>query len=73
MTEAEPLKDPVCGMTVSLQSPHQIVHEGRTYRFRGINDHGQHPHETPQIRWKAHRLANTCVQFDRSTTFPQAV
>lgn len=32
-TDAEPLQDPVCGMTVSLQSPHQIVHEGRTYRF----------------------------------------
>lgn len=42
---------------------------------RGINDHGQHPHETPQIRWKAHRLANTCVQFDRSTNrlFVEAV
>jgi Cu+-exporting ATPase len=27
------LKDPVCGMTVTEQSPHQLVHEGRPYFF----------------------------------------
>ncbi|MDO9603284.1 MAG: heavy metal translocating P-type ATPase [Hydrogenophaga sp.] len=27
------LKDPVCGMTVTEQSPHQSVHEGRTFYF----------------------------------------
>ena len=27
------LKDPVCGMTVTEQSPHQTVHEGRTFHF----------------------------------------
>ena len=30
---AEPLKDPVCGMTVTEQSPHQLAHEGRHYYF----------------------------------------
>ena len=29
----EPLKDPVCGMTVTAQSSHQLAHEGRTYYF----------------------------------------
>ncbi|NDP38063.1 MAG: heavy metal translocating P-type ATPase [Rhodoferax sp.] len=28
-----PLKDPVCGMTVSAQSPHQLAHDGRTFYF----------------------------------------
>ncbi len=27
------LKDPVCGMTVTAQSPHHVEHEGRTYYF----------------------------------------
>jgi Cu+-exporting ATPase len=27
------LKDPVCGMKVTEQSPHQTVHEGRTFHF----------------------------------------
>ncbi len=27
------LKDPVCGMKVTEQSPHQTVHEGRTFYF----------------------------------------
>ncbi|MBT9524705.1 MAG: heavy metal translocating P-type ATPase [Rhizobacter sp.] len=30
---AETLKDPVCGMTVTEQSPHRIQHEGRPYYF----------------------------------------
>ncbi len=30
---APPLKDPVCGMTVTAQSPHQLVHDGRTFYF----------------------------------------
>jgi Cu+-exporting ATPase len=30
---APPLKDPVCGMTVTTQSPHQLVHDGRTFYF----------------------------------------
>jgi Cu+-exporting ATPase len=29
------LKDPVCGMTVTEQSPHHLVHEGRPYYFCG--------------------------------------
>ncbi|MGH8625849.1 MAG: HAD-IC family P-type ATPase, partial [Gammaproteobacteria bacterium] len=29
----EPLKDPVCGMTVTAQSPHRHAHEGRTNFF----------------------------------------
>jgi Cu+-exporting ATPase len=28
-----PLKDPVCGMTVTAQSPHQLAHDGRTFYF----------------------------------------
>ena len=27
------LKDPVCGMTVTRQSPHRLAHEGRPYYF----------------------------------------
>ena len=27
------LKDPVCGMTVTAQSPHHLEHEGRPYYF----------------------------------------
>ena len=27
------LKDPVCGMNVTEQSPHRAVHEGKTYYF----------------------------------------
>ena len=30
---APPLKDPVCGMTVTAQSPHQLAHDGRTFYF----------------------------------------
>ncbi|WPC67291.1 heavy metal translocating P-type ATPase [Rhodoferax ferrireducens] len=30
---APPLKDPVCGMTVTAQSPHQLVHDGRMFYF----------------------------------------
>jgi len=30
---AAALKDPVCGMTVTEQSPHRLVHEGRPYYF----------------------------------------
>lgn len=30
---AESLKDPVCGMTVTEQSPHRLQHEGRPYYF----------------------------------------
>ena len=30
---AEALKDPVCGMTVTEQSPHRAQHEGRPYYF----------------------------------------
>ncbi|GAB4560641.1 MAG: heavy metal translocating P-type ATPase [Rhizobacter sp.] len=30
---AETLKDPVCGMTVTEQSPHLLQHEGRPYYF----------------------------------------
>ncbi|HEY5580174.1 MAG TPA: heavy metal translocating P-type ATPase [Rhodoferax sp.] len=30
---APPLKDPVCGMTVTTQSPHQLAHDGRTFYF----------------------------------------
>jgi len=25
--------DPVCGMTVSAESPHEVVHEGTLYHF----------------------------------------
>ena len=28
-----PLKDPVCGMTVTTESPHHLVHEGTDYFF----------------------------------------
>ena len=30
------LKDPVCGMTVTEQSPHQTVHEGGTFHFCSV-------------------------------------
>nr|WP_157603788.1 heavy metal translocating P-type ATPase [Rhizobacter sp. Root1221] len=30
---ADTLKDPVCGMTVTEQSPHRLEHEGRPYYF----------------------------------------
>ncbi|MBU4019615.1 MAG: YHS domain-containing protein, partial [Gammaproteobacteria bacterium] len=30
---APPLKDPVCGMSVSTESPHQLAHDGRTFYF----------------------------------------
>ena len=30
---AQPLKDPVCGMTVTNQSPHRLEHDGRPYYF----------------------------------------
>ena len=30
---AAALKDPVCGMTVTEQSPHRAEHEGRPYYF----------------------------------------
>jgi Cu+-exporting ATPase len=33
LAESPPLKDPVCGMTVTEQSAHQLAHEGRTYYF----------------------------------------
>ena len=26
-------KDPVCGMTVSVDSPHRMEHDGKTYAF----------------------------------------
>ncbi|QEN02864.1 heavy metal translocating P-type ATPase (plasmid) [Sphaerotilus sulfidivorans] len=32
---AEVLKDPVCGMTVTAQSPHHLEHAGRPYYFCG--------------------------------------
>lgn len=32
-SEPEPLRDPVCGMKVSEESPHHHDHDGRTYRF----------------------------------------
>ena len=31
--EKQPLKDPVCGMAVTEQSPHQLEHAGRPYYF----------------------------------------
>ncbi|NML85896.1 hypothetical protein, partial [Polaromonas sp.] len=31
--ESQPLKDPVCGMTVTDQSPHKLAHERRSYYF----------------------------------------
>ena len=31
--QATPLKDPVCGMTVTEQSPNTLTHEGRPYYF----------------------------------------
>ena len=33
VADAEPLKDLVCGMTVTEQSPHKLEHEGRPYYF----------------------------------------
>jgi Cu+-exporting ATPase len=33
VVSAAELKDPVCGMTVTEQSPHHAEHEGRTYYF----------------------------------------
>jgi len=33
MNPAETLKDPVCGMTVTPQSPHRAEFEGRPYYF----------------------------------------
>ena len=32
-TNGEPLKDPVCGMTVTVQSPHFLQHDGTTVYF----------------------------------------
>ena len=32
-TDTAGLKDPVCGMTVTEQSPHHVQHEGRPYYF----------------------------------------
>ena len=29
----DPLRDPVCGMTVKLDTPHQLQHDGRPYYF----------------------------------------
>ncbi|MGJ4730168.1 heavy metal translocating P-type ATPase [Luteimonas sp. SDU101] len=31
--EVPPLRDPVCGMTLKPDSPHQVEHAGRTWRF----------------------------------------
>ena len=31
--EAEPVKYPVCGMTVKTESPHRHEHAGRRYGF----------------------------------------
>jgi Cu+-exporting ATPase len=33
MSEAAPLKDPVCGMSVRPDGPHRHEHEGKTYAF----------------------------------------
>ena len=33
MNSGSPDRDPVCGMTVSESSTHQLEHEGSTYRF----------------------------------------
>ncbi len=33
MGGVEPLKDPVCGMSVPPDGPHRYVHAGRTYGF----------------------------------------
>ncbi|HEU4428732.1 MAG TPA: heavy metal translocating P-type ATPase [Myxococcota bacterium] len=33
MSEAAPLKDPVCGMSVRPDGPHRHEHEGKTYTF----------------------------------------
>jgi P-type Cu+ transporter len=32
-TDTVPLKDPVCGMTVTEQAPHRLEHDGRPYYF----------------------------------------
>ena len=31
--QTEPIRDPVCGMTVSAESPHRDLHDGVTYHF----------------------------------------
>lgn len=31
--KADDLKDPVCGMSVTSQSPHQAMHDDHHYRF----------------------------------------
>ena len=35
------LKDPVCGMTVTEQSAHKLVHEGTPYYFCSVKCHGK--------------------------------
>ena len=32
-SSSEPLIDPVCGMTVAPDSPHQALHDGQDFRF----------------------------------------
>jgi Cu+-exporting ATPase len=42
------LKDPVCGMTVAADSPHQLSHKGETYRFccpHCLNRFRDHPED----------------------------
>ena len=51
------LKDPVCGMTVTEQSPHHVEHEGRPYYFCSAKCQAKFSAEPPKYLQPAEPLA----------------